>query len=228
MTPLIRKAIKFAPEPETAMWFDVGSCAEVQLGSLDSETFMHLPYKRTGIVGTDIKGKEFAVWLTQGEGSITVAGHSIHHNHYFTPYAYISTEDGFKVYQKGKGSVTLDDIKPLHQMVLAVMTKLLTQTTGYRPSPEKTFINAKRQRKGKSALTYDWHTVVIEPPQKKNEHQGGTHATPRLHQVRGHWRTYKSGKRGWVRECWKGDASKGTIFKDYRIKSENLSVESTA
>ena len=49
MTPLIRKAIKFAPEPETAMWFDVGSCAEVKLGSLDSETFMHLPYKRTRI-----------------------------------------------------------------------------------------------------------------------------------------------------------------------------------
>jgi hypothetical protein len=25
-------------------------------------------------------------------------------------------------------------------------------------------------------------------------------------------------KRGWVKECWRGDASKGTVFKDYQIK----------
>ena len=26
----------------------------------------------------------------------------------------------------------------------------------------------------------------------------------------------KSGKRVWVKDCWKGDASKGTVFKDYK------------
>jgi len=31
----------------------------------------------------------------------------------------------------------------------------------------------------------------------------------------------EKGKRGWVKECWRGDASKGTIFKDYKIGIED-------
>ena len=37
-------------------------------------------------------------------------------------------------------------------------------------------------------------------------------------QARGHWRTYPSGKRGWVKDYWRGGASKGTVFKDYQLK----------
>jgi hypothetical protein len=143
-----------------------------------------------------------------------------HGGKYFPPYAYMATPDGFKVYRKGQ-EITLEDIKPVHRMVLAVVIKLAMQSEGYRPTPRRTFINQKRQSKGKSALTFDWHTVLVEPPKQKNDSQGGTHATPRRHQVRGHWRTYKSGKRGWVSECWKGDASKGTVFKDYQLKEKN-------
>jgi hypothetical protein len=90
----------------------------------------------------------------------------------------------------------------------------------YVPTVKDTFTNRRKIKEGKLPL-YDWHTVVIEPPKPSQEHQGGTHASPRRHQARGHWRTYKSGKRGWVKECWRGDASKGTAFKDYQLKELN-------
>lgn len=49
---------------------------------------------------------------------------------------------------------------------------------------------------------------------------GGTHASPRWHMRRGHWRTYKSGKRVWVEQMEVGDKSKGVIVKDYVINSQ--------
>jgi hypothetical protein len=193
----------------------------VQAMKVPADFLMHLPSKRTGIAGLDTGGKDFAIWLLQGDGSVTVGGCSMWHGgKYFPPYAYIATEEGFKVFRKGE-EITLEDVKPVHRMVLAVLTKLAAKSEGYSATPQRTFINQKRQSKGKSALTFDWHTVVIEPPKEKNDSQGGTHASPRRHQVRGHWRTYKSGKRGWVNECWKGDASKGVVFKDYKLKENN-------
>lgn len=218
MTPLIQKAVKFAPEPETALWFDVGRMASVSAMKVPAEFLMNLPSQRTGIAGLDTSGKDFMLMLTKGDHSVTVTGCSMYHGgKYFPPYAYVSTDDGFKLYT-GDKRITTDDVKPVHRMVLAVMIKLAEHSQGYKPTPQRTFINQKRKSKGKPALTFDWHTVVIEPPKQKNDPQGGTHASPRRHQVRGHWRTYKSGKRGWVNECWKGDASKGAVFKDYKIK----------
>jgi len=218
MTPLVCKAVKFAPEPETALWFDVGQMEPALDTKVPADFLMNLPSKRTGIVGLDTQGKDFALWLLRGDDSITVGGCSMWHGgKYFSPYAYVSTGEEFRIYQKDK-EITLEDVKPVHRMVLAVLIKLAHQSQGYCPTPKRTFINQKRQSKGKPALTFDWHTVEIEPPKPKNDYQGGTHATPRRHQVRGHWRTYKSGKRGWVKECWKGDASRGTVFKDYQFK----------
>lgn len=220
MTPLICKAVKFAPEPETALWFDVGAMEPTVDIKVPAEFLMNLPFQRTGFVGLDTSGKDFALWLLKGDGSVTVGGCSMWHGGiYFPPFAYILDGDRFRIYRKGE-EITLEDVKPVHRMVLAVLIKLQQASSGYRPTPQRTFINQKRQKKGKSALTFDWHTVEIEPPKIKNDPQGGTHATPRRHQVRGHWRTYKSGKRGWVKECWKGDATKGTVFKDYFVKEQ--------
>lgn len=221
MTPLICKAVKFAPEPETALWFDVGSMEPVNDTKVPSTFLMNLPFQRTGIVGLDTGGKDFALWFFRGDGSVTVGGCSMWHGgKYFPPYAYVSTDDGFRIYQKNR-ETTIEDIKPVHRMVLAVLIKLQQVSVGHKATPQRTFINAKRKAKGKPALTFDWHTVTIEPPKAKNDPQGGTHASPRRHQARGHWRTYKSGKKIWVRECWKGDASKGTVFKDYKLKESN-------
>ena len=34
------------------------------------------------------------------------------------------------------------------------------------------------------------------------------------------WRTYPSGKRGWVKHCRVGNPADVVVFKDYRIRSE--------
>lgn len=86
----------------------------------------------------------------------------------------------------------------------------------YIPSVRPTFTNRRKIAAGKAPI-YDWKTVVIEPVQAARPPQGGTHASPRLHDRRGHLRRLRSGKNVWVRACTVGDASKGAVFKDYQI-----------
>lgn len=62
-----------------------------------------------------------------------------------------------------------------------------------------------------------WELDLTKPKYEKRVHLGGTHASPREHTRRGHWRTCKSGKRVWVRSCVCGDPKKGRISKDYRL-----------
>jgi len=222
MTPLIRKAVTLAPEPETAMWFDVGQMDVIEKLQVPVDVLMNLPFKRTGIVGLDTTGKDFALWLTQGAGSVTVAGCSMWHKKYLDPYAYVAIDDGFKIYKKDT-EITIEDVKPVHRMVLATLTRLANVSSGFTCRPQNTFINRKRQAKGKPALLFDWVTVEIGCRKEKNNSLGGTHASPRLHDRRGHWRTMKStGKKVWVKQCKVGDASKGVIFKDYKLTEKNI------
>jgi hypothetical protein len=80
--------------------------------------------------------------------------------------------------------------------------------------------NEKRIRKGKRPL-FEWKvievtaTVVQDTPPT-----GRTHASPRLHSRRGHFRTYASGKRVWVRQTMVGRIEFGYIHHSYNLKGE--------
>ena len=87
----------------------------------------------------------------------------------------------------------------------------------YIPFMRNTFTNRRKVQQGKLP-TYDWTTVWIEPSKPRQKSKGGTHASPRLHERRGHLRRLKTGKNVWVKSCKVGDASKGAIFHDYAIK----------
>lgn len=215
MTPLIQEAVKLAPEPETAMWFDVGSMEVTEGMRVPMEVMLNLPFQRTGVAGIDSTGQPFSLWMTQGNRQIAIGGCAIGLKKYFEPFAFLETDEGLQFYRKDK-TLPEEEIRPVIRMVGAVLMKLYLGATGYRATPQKTFINKKRAAKGKPALTFDWHTVTIEPPKLKNEPQGGTHASPRLHDRRGHWRNHPSGKRVWVKSCKVGSASKGVVFKDYK------------
>jgi hypothetical protein len=84
--------------------------------------------------------------------------------------------------------------------------------------------NAKRVAKGKKPL-YDWHTVALAPRPPKSEPKGGTHASPRPHDRRGHYRTYKSGKQVWVRNTRVGKGE-GFVFKDYVVRPSTNVLDS--
>lgn len=217
MTPLIQKAVRMAPEPETAMWFDMGQMERWPGGPVANDIVLNLPFPRTGIVGLDQSGKDFALWLTQGTDSVAVGGASMWHGKYMEPFAYLLTDEGIRYYRKDR-AITQEDVRPVFRMVCAVLLKLAEQSqTAYKPIPTDSFINRKRAAKGKSPISFDWHTVEIGPKQAKNAPQGGTHASPRLHDRRGHWRTCRTGKQVWVKACKVGDASRGVVFKDYRL-----------
>ncbi|WP_373504654.1 hypothetical protein [Aestuariivirga sp.] len=77
-----------------------------------------------------------------------------------------------------------------------------------------------RRKCEKAGVTgWVWHTVSIDPSKLtvRGPGQGGTHASPRWHIRRGHWRNLAGGRRVFVRECEVGDMSRGGVVKDYEV-----------
>jgi len=224
MTPLVKEMVGYTPEAETFMWFDIGKLPTEEMRFLvDGETLTHIPFHKVIVCCIDSDGDKCMLTLIGGNGSVAAAGFVLSPTSYemVNAFAYMDTPEGLRLLP-----ATESDAPPSREQCYSVLCTikhfldLLGQKAVdvYQPSSKRSLINDKRKAKGKLPLLYDWHTIVIEPSQAKQEHQGGTHASPRRHQARGHWRTYKSGKRGWVKECWRGNASKGTVFKDYEVK----------
>jgi hypothetical protein len=227
MTPLVKEMVGYTPEAETFMWFDIGKLPTEEMRFLvDGETLTHIPFHKVIVCCIDSDGDKCMLTLIGGNGSVAAAGFVLSPTSYemVNAFAYMDTPEGLRLLP-----ATESDAPPSREQCYSVLCTikhfldLLGQKAVdvYQPSSKRSLINDKRKAKGKLPLLYDWHTIVIEPSQAKQEHQGGTHASPRRHQARGHWRTYKSGKRGWVKECWRGNASKGTVFKDYELKAKN-------
>jgi hypothetical protein len=220
MTPLVKEMVKLVSgddlDPTEMHWFDVTGAIKEYIGYDQRKYLLHpAPYKNMMLCGRTKTG-DFLVSVLAGDEVTIVTG-------------WILKQAGYTKL----GSFTLVDnngeplvgvaYEPIDEQDRAMMCGILAmfyasldmKTQAYVPTPHKA--NVSRAKRGLKPL-YDWHTVVIEPPKPAQKHQGGTHASPRRHQARGHWRTYASGKRGWVKECWRGDASKGTVFKDYQLK----------
>jgi hypothetical protein len=66
---------------------------------------------------------------------------------------------------------------------------------------------------------WNYHVATIDLPAIRAlvEASNGTHAPPRWHIRRGHWRQLPDGRRTFIRECEVGDRARGGIVKDYRI-----------
>lgn len=220
MTPLIKEMVKLVSsvdlDPTEMHWFDVTGAIKEYIGYDQRKYLLHpAPYKKMMLCGRTKTGDFMVAVMAEPEATI-VAG-------------WIIKPDGYKVlgsflFAEHNGEPKVGDVDmPIDTEDRAMMCGIVAMfyasldmtAQAYVPTPHKA--NFSRAKRGLKPL-YDWHTVVIEPSKLKQEPQGGTHASPRRHQARGHWRTYASGKRGWVKECWRGDASKGTIFKDYQIK----------
>ena len=86
-----------------------------------------------------------------------------------------------------------------------------------KPSPKDGTMNAKRMRKGKKPLL-EFRMITIDgrkPDLPSTPH--GTHASPRLHWRRGHWRNTRTGKKVWIDPMLVGDEKNGKIIKDYAV-----------
>lgn len=91
------------------------------------------------------------------------------------------------------------------------------EVIGYRCTDDNPS-NAKRIRKGKRPL-FEWTTVNIRAAEP-SESLGGTHASPKPHDRRGHQRRYKSGKVVYIRPMTINKhkiPSEGFIHHDYKV-----------
>jgi len=81
---------------------------------------------------------------------------------------------------------------------------------------------AKRSRLAREGVRgWVWRQVAIDPARLRaaTPPQGGSHASPRWHIRRGHWRQLANGRRVFVRPCEVGDPTRGGIVKDYAVEA---------
>ena len=233
MTPLIKEMVSLSVEAATGfIWFDAGRVIEVYSGDESAIRNDPVPFESCAIVGRDADNRKFLLMVVAKDSP--KHGQVIIVNGFVMWVSGYRKIDGFTLVRKdGDLSIGPDEAgnetpdPSSYLPIVAILDYWLTKSNpvGYQAAVKtNSLTNARRAAKGKQPLIYDWHTVAIEPPKQKSPHQGGTHASPRLHERRGHWRITRSGKRVWVRDCMVGNAALGTVFKDYKlseIKIEN-------
>lgn len=80
--------------------------------------------------------------------------------------------------------------------------------------------NKMRRALGKVPL-FSYKVLTIGKKKPKTRQLGGTHASPRSHLRRGHYRTApKSGRRYWVEPCMVKGETPGFVHKDYRVEGD--------
>jgi len=231
MTPLIKSTLKWMIEgdfdPVDTQWFDISSAMKsTEKADLEPLMTYRPPFEKCFVVwrgatrnhpdyevlmlvaGTD---PQDGVIVTMWKGPVGVRPKTM------PPMVYLIEGDQIRY-----GGI--DDSAPVQQDVAELMLatvgcwyrSLETCCESYRPEVKNTFTNRRKIAQGKPP-TYDWNTVIIGPKIGKREHQGGTHASPRLHDRRGHLRHLSTGKNVWVKACKVGSAELGAVFHDYEI-----------
>jgi len=238
MTPSITRAVAFFPKlAADYKWFDKGDIDngikvthQQNMDSIKSP----LPFDKCAIVGTDMEGQTYVVLVSQEtngllliRGANTMATYN-NQRVQFDPVFRINPKqefdpDGMRIYyeeERFNDNEEAKNITVISIVVLATFLRILEEKqigTVYAPVPSNN--HAKRMRQGKAPL-FSWHTVVLEPRSKQESiGLGGTHSSPRLHDVRGHW-VVRNNKRFWRKPHKRGDASLGVVFKDYKLKGE--------
>ena len=104
----------------------------------------------------------------------------------------------------------------IHSFHLSSM--LRHKRVGLPASPGKLF-KRKRLRKKREHPHFEHFIVELEVDEPDPMQDGVSMYQPRkrLHQVRGFFRRYKSGKVSWVRAHWRGDEAIGVVKKDYEL-----------
>lgn len=224
MTPLIQEFV--AANPEDAInhhWFDMTAAYRHEQAISGEVLSRPLPYPKTALVCA-YEGKKALIFVSRSGELTGVAGVQFDGKRYhdIAGFMYLVDDEGIKVRHRDG---TPFDYRTSHATgVLAFIAAFLesleiSPATGHLPVRRAN--HEKKIRQGKVPI-YDWKTVVIEPTKPKGEDQGGTHASPRWHERRGHWRTMKkTGKKVWVKNCEVGDKTLGAVFHDYKLKEKN-------
>ena len=219
MTPLVREMASLDLDSAVNYhWFDISEKPDALQGVYDPVTLSApLPFEKIAIV-SGRQSKLKLLLIVEEVGSVedvenvrSVLGVVIQKGitKYREPFTYAVQGSEVKISDEDSGSRNMlylvnEFLASLNQGKVRTHTvkrRLVTKGKSTRPVP-----------------MYDWTTIEIEPPKPKSTPQGGTHASPRQHDRRGHFRTLKSGKKVWVRQTVVGDPTKGRRFADYVVK----------
>lgn len=237
MTQLIRETVKWVAssgaDPTELAWFDLSSVLQTR----GDDEYKHNdwlkdyrpPFDRCMIVGKATRnGKTYELY-------VTVVGSDPEDGIVFN--SWVSTNGGkpnasplYLYYMDGdvcrygpcEGEATMSehDVRwSLGLIALWYESMAKKSTQAHVPSVKRGLTSDRLVKKGKPPL-YDYRTVVIDPIKPaKREHLGGTHASPRQHDRRGHMRRLPGGRQVWVKPCRVGDAALGTVFHDYEVRA---------
>lgn len=233
MTPLIKTAVKILDGPDTDLtelaWFDMTNAIKAY-PNLDITRILcnPSPFKNYVVCG-EIGTAAMILLVFEQENLVMINSWGVANSRY-APMGTVTFEKN----NNGIRFVTAEDSgfqdpnepnqktrERLVQMLAMFFCGLEeNQTTMYQPVLKNTYTNKRLKQKGKP-LHYEWKTVIIEPSKPKRESLGGSHASPRLHDRRGHWRFMKkSGKKVWVKQCKVGDPSKGMVLHEYKFRPQ--------
>lgn len=231
-TQLVRDVMKMvsdqgAVDPASLHWFDATGCFVDKSELLQDP--LHIskpPFPRCMVCweGKSQNHQLMRMWvMVVGEDPeegivLGLWRHPVGHKPVSSPVLVYMVDDGQIRYGPVDERVTMD--KTEAEMILGFVSawygSLSRRTEAYLPSVAQTFTNKRKIAQGK-VPSYDWTTVVIKAVEPKSAPKGGTHASPRQHDRRGHLRRLRTGKNVWVKPHKVGDPSIGVVFHDYQI-----------
>jgi hypothetical protein len=126
-------------------------------------------------------------------------------------------------------SILESEVSIVHGMLCAVIPALQTNTatgvTVYKARKDRSLINKKREQKGKPPVLV-WSTISLqsiarERPDVGRESSGEVRTSPREHERRGHFRTYKNGRQVWIGPMVINKGSeRGRVAHMYKVEVE--------
>lgn len=132
---------------------------------------------------------------------------------------------GFLAYQEypkeQRSTRVMRDISDEVFAMIHLLTALAIDHGRYETLPAPMKLNKKRAKKNRVPMfeykVLDIVADILQAAPAAKPHQGGTHASPRMHKRRGHIRHLRSGRTTWVRNMIVGKPTAGTVEKEYSV-----------
>jgi hypothetical protein len=228
MTPLVAEMAALGGEDSLEFhWFDLGEI-QTEINSDEALIRSPLPYDKVALCGVDADGNKFLLQACQVSQTKDLR--------IFVVFGYVLQKSRWEKIPMlriiiNDGTIECVNADTEQKETTAIVScGILADFLGrIEASSQSSFIpshksnHAKRARQGK-VLMFDWRTIEIAPSRQRDADLGGTHASPRQHDRRGHWRKVGTNL-VWVRACVVGDPAKGSVFKDYVVPGQSKIYE---
>lgn len=134
--------------------------------------------------------------------------------------------DGFADVEPNPRMNSQGDLETFARVLTGIVWRALGLLSIGPVVTDQPFPRTRRPKLAKIGVAgWNWKLVDIDLDRipKEARECGGTHASPRWHIRRGHWRTLLDGRRVFVQPCEVGDRARGGIVKDYTVSVGEMS-----